>query len=267
MIHYLALIVALIISGVSGAFSIAGLMAMFSSQFWPILVMGTSLEVGKLVSVSWLYRNWEKTGVLLKTYLSLAIVVLMLITSMGVYGWLAKSHIEQTLNISTGVADQAKIASERIEIEADAIKDLDRQIAQIDVALDKITSQGNPQTALRAAEQQKKNRETLTKRREERTEIMSKLRTDKVRYETEIRKNEAEIGPLKYVADLVYGESDPSQLEKSVRWVILIIVSVFDPLAIVLLIAANQGLVRVSEQRKLADSVIEIDSGNVLKVK
>lgn len=266
MIHYLALITALIISGVSGFFSIAGLIALFSSQFWPILVMGTSLEIGKLVTVSWLYRNWDIASVMVKCYLTLAVFVLMIITSMGVYGYMSKAHIEQSLTISTGAADQVKITIERINVEQEAVKDLDNQIRQIDVALDKITAQGNPQTSLRESERQKKNREALVKRREERTEVLSKLRTDKVRQETEIKKNEAEVGPLKYVADLIYGEADPKQLEKSVRWVIILIVSVFDPLAIILLIAAQQGLMKRKEEKK-ASSMISIDPDNILKVK
>lgn len=268
MIHILALVTALFISGAAAYFSIIGLTLLFSGQFWSIVIMGGSLEVGKLVATSWLYRNWQYTKWLLRTYLICAIIALMGITSLGVYGYLSRAHLEHSLTISTGAADQIKIVASKIASEEERIKDLDKQIAVIDDSLNKLISTNNPRDALRLSEEQrKKNRDPLTKAREEKMVVIANLRAEKIKYETEIKKSEAEVGPLKYVADLIYGEANTQEIERSVRWVIVTIVIVFDPLAVMLLIAANSGMQRRKEEKRLASNKIEIDLDSVMKVK
>ena len=102
----LTLLTALSISAVAIYYSIAGLAAIFAAAAVPIMIMGTVLEVGKLVTASWLYQNWKAAGLAIKTYLSIAVVVLMLITSMGIFGFLSKAHVEQS---SLGSTQQVKL--------------------------------------------------------------------------------------------------------------------------------------------------------------
>ena len=243
-INYLALLSALSLSIVSAYYSIIGLTAIFASQFWSIVIMGSVLEVGKLVTVSWLYRNWRETPFLIKSYLTLSVVVLMFITSMGIFGFLSKAHIDQSLNINTGKADQIEIIKSKISYEKQSITDIDKQIAQIDSAINEMVKRGRATSSLRAAAQQRKTRDLLINRKESFVTNISKLNEEKIKLESSIKKLEAEVGPLKYIADLIYEKADGQQLEKAVRWVIMIIVTVFDPLAVILLIAANIGLTR-----------------------
>ena len=242
MINYIALMVSLAVSAVSGYYSIIGLTTIFAAAYYPVIIMGTVLELGKLVSASWLYRNWKISPFLLKTYLTSAVLVLMLISSMGIFGFLSKAHIEQTLNINTGQADQLQIIDLKINTLKQTNDDFDKQIKQIDDAIGKLTERGQAQTSLKTANEQRKTRDNLVKRKEENVKNLSELQSQKVSLQSGIKKLEAEVGPLKYIAELVYSSTDSDQLERAVRMVIILIVLVFDPLAVVLLIAANHGL-------------------------
>jgi len=260
MINYLALAVALALSGVSGYYSIIGLTTIFASAFWPVVVMGSVLEVGKLVTASWLYRNWKQAPFLIKTYLSTAVFILMFITSMGIFGFLSKAHIDQTINLNTGVADQIQILKSKISFEKQSIEDLDKQIQQIDSALNKMTDRGQAASALKAADQQRKTRESLVKRKDDHVKNISTYTEQRIRSESEIKKLEAEVGPLRYIAELIYEVQSVDNLERSVRMVILLLVFVFDPLAIVLLIAANIGITnqkRFTKEQNIG--ILEID--------
>lgn len=242
MIDYLALLTALTLSGVSGYYSVFGLTTLFAGAFWPVIFMGGSLEIGKLVTASWLYNNWIICPRVLKYYLTCIVIVLMFISSMGTFGFLSKAHIEQAVNISTNSAEQLELVKQKIQFEQQAIEDLDRQMQQIDSAVNKMTEKGKAENSLRAANQERKNRNSLVLKKEEHVKNISTLTTDRVRAETNIKKLEAEVGPVKYVAELIYGSADQNQLEKAVRFVIILIVLVFDPLAVSLLIAANIGI-------------------------
>lgn len=265
MINYIALLSALAVSAVSAYYSIIGLTAIFASQFWPIVIMGSVLEIGKLVTASWLYRNWKISPFWIKSYLTCAVGLLMLITSMGIFGFLSRAHIEQTLAINTGSKDQIAIVQTKIDADKQAIEDLDKQIAQIDAAVSKMTDRGQASSSLRAADQQRRTRDALVKRKEDIVKNISEQTTTKIKLESEVRKLEAEVGPIKYIADMVYESSDTDQLERAVRLVIIILVLVFDPLAVVLLIAANHGI----ENRKRLTSgpgVFTIDSDKVFNL-
>ena len=246
MINYIALIVSLTVSAVSGYYSIIGLATIFASAFYPVIIMGVALELGKLTTASWLYRNWGTCPFLLKTYLTAAVLVLMLISSMGTFGFLSKAHIESTLAINTGQADQIEIIQTKIDALKQSNDDLDKQTKQIDDAIVKLTERGQAQTSLKAAQEQRKTRDGLIKRKEENVKNLSELQSQKISLQSGIKKLEAEVGPIKYIAELVYSSTDKDQLERAVRMVIILLVLVFDPLAVVLLIAANHGL----EQRK-----------------
>lgn len=244
MINYLALLSALSVSGVSAYYSIIGLTAIFASQFWAIVIMGSVLEVGKLVTASWLYRNWRETPLLIKSYLTISVIILMFITSMGIFGFLSKAHIEQTLALNSGAADQVRLINSKISFETKSIEDLDKQISQIDLAISKMNERGQASSSLRAATQQRKTRDALVTRKESHVKNISQYTTERIKFESQIRKLEAEVGPIKYIAELVYSNKEEVDLERAVRWVIVIIVMVFDPLAVILLIAANIGLSR-----------------------
>lgn len=267
IINYLALLSALAVSAVSAYYSIIGLTAIFSSQFWPIVIMGTVLEIGKLVTASWLYRNWNTASILMKSYLTTAVVVLMFITSMGIFGFLSRAHIEQSVTLNSGSTDRIKIIQTQIDFENRSIDDLNIQIAQIDAALSKMTDRGQAATSLRAADQQRKTRDSLVNRKNGHVKNISQLTSEKIKLETEVRKLEAEVGPLKYIAELVYDSTDADQLERAVRMVIILLVIVFDPLAVILLIAANQGISNSkprSSSRK-NPKALKIDSKKIFK--
>jgi len=244
MVNYLALLVALTVSAVSAYFSIIGLTTLFSAAFIPVVIMGASLEVGKLVTTSWLYRNWKDCPILLKMYLSVAVVVLMFITSMGTFGFLSRAHIEQQLSISTGDADKIAIIDSQIENEKNIISDYDKQIAQIDDALTKITEKGRGESSLQAADKQRKTRNDLVAKKNISIQKTSDLKTERIKLSSAVKKNEAEVGPLRYIAEAIYGGGQGAvvDMDRAVRMVIILLVVVFDPLAVVLLIAANHGL-------------------------
>lgn len=270
--HYLALFVALALSVVAAYYSIIGLAAIFSSAQVPVIIMGSVLELAKVVTASWLYRNWRDTPRMIRYYLAASVAVLMFITSMGIFGFLSRAHIEQQIALSSGSGQQVEIIDNKILFEEEQIKDLDTQITQIDNAIKSLTEKGQAKSSLRAAEQQRKNRDELTKRKSDHLSTIASLKNEKVKVEGEVRKLEAEVGPLKYIAELVYENADTNQLEKAVRWVIILIILVFDPLAVLLLIAANNGLMRNKEQeiQRLTfdedDDKIHIDKDAIIKL-
>lgn len=239
LLPLIVLITGLMLSSAAAYYSILGLTAIFSGAFWPVIIMGTTLELAKLVSVSWLYHYWKDTPKIIKYYLVFAIIVLMLITSMGIFGFLSKAHIEQQLRINTGVANEILIIDNTIKTKEMEIADLDKQIAVIDDSINKLIEKGQARSSLNAADGQKKNRSDLVKKKDERIEALNPLREKKITLESEVKKIEAEVGPIKYVAELIYGESDAKILDKAVRFVIIILVFVFDPLAVLLLLAFN----------------------------
>ena len=267
MINYLSLLVALSLSGVSAYYSIIGLTAIFAGAYWPVVTMGSALEFAKIVATSWLYRNWKGAPLFLKLYLIFAILVLTTISSMGIFGFLSKAHIEQNLQITTGDADQIQIVQTKIETEQNTIDDLNKQISQIDAAVSKLTEKGQAQTSLQAADKQRKIRDELTKQKTQHIETLSSLKTQKIKLESSVKKIEAEVGPIKYIAAAIYGSSGSENLELAVRWVIILLVVVFDPLAVVLLLAANHG---ISQSRKIKEpekiSLPEIAKDNILNI-
>ena len=267
MVNYLVLLTALSLSCVSAYYSIIGLTAIFAGSFMPVVIMGSTLEIAKIISTSWLYRNWKTSPFLLKSYLTFAIIILMLISSMGIFGFLSKAHIEQNLQIQTGDADQIQIVLTKIDNEQSIIDDLNKQIAQIDAAVTKMTDKGQAQSSLQAADKQRKLRDDLTKQKGQHTSTLSEYKTEKVKLESSVKKTEAEVGPIKYIAAFIYGSSGPDTLELAVRWVIILLVSVFDPLAVFLLLAANHGInekkKQLPEMRK--DNILIIDQEKILQ--
>jgi hypothetical protein len=233
------------ISAVAGYYSIAGLVAIFSSQAIASIIMGASLEIGKLVSASWLYRNWKDAPKSLVAYFTTAVIILSLITSMGIFGYLSKAHLDQNI-ISGGVISEVQIMDDKIKSERDNIETARKALTQMDAAVDQTiarstSEQGADKAAALRRSQQKERTQLLASISESQKNI-ARLKPDKAPISADLRKVEAGVGPIKYVGELIYGESSPDLIDKAVRWVIILIIFVFDPLAILLLIAANMEM-------------------------
>lgn len=250
---------ALALSGVAAFYSIVGLMAIFAAAPIPIAVMGTLLEGSKLVVASWLYRTWDDTPRLLKAYFVSALAVLMFLTSMGIFGFLSRAHMEQGAPIGDVAAQVAlldeKIKTERETIDAarKALSQLDEQVNQTLTRTTNSADDSAVQRSIAIRRQQTKERSTLTGQIETSQAAVAKLNEERAPKAAELRKVEVEVGPIKYIAALIYGEeagTDTTLLEKAVRWVTILIVSVFDPLAVMMLIAANWSLNHFRRQPK-----------------
>ena len=250
----LTLLTALAISAVAAYYSIIGLIAIFSSAVIPIAVMGVVLETGKLVTAAWVYHHWKRTPTLLKTYLISAVVVLMFITSMGIFGFLSKAHIEQT-TINSDNTLQIELIDSKIQRERTTIQRAENTLLQLDNALEKYVELGAVTKGLNARKDQQEERDELNTTINESTNAITTLTKKKSELDSTRIAIEAEVGPIKYIAELLYGESTTGVLEDAVRGVILIIVFVFDPLAVLLLVAANQSLLQEQKKRRRRNTV------------
>ncbi len=315
-IAILTLLSALSISGVAIFYSVIGLATIFPGAFWPVVIMGSVLEIGKLITASWLYRQWKFTPFLLKTYLTIAVVVLSLITSMGIFGFLSKAHLEQNLASDT-LVQRVNIINDKIESQTVYIerqkavitrseKSIERtgkdftqdikvqeniiqaayaRLSVLDADVKAYIDQGrgffkgdNIKKGVELRKQQKPERDKLQAEIEEAKQKIEKYREEgkvsgesnkgaikdaenniinaqnkiddliieRQPLEKKLINLEAEVGPVKYIAALAvdWGVTDKVDTSEAVRWVILIIIFVFDPLAVLLLIAANQSFIR-----------------------
>lgn len=254
---YLMLVIAITISAIAAWYSVAGLTAIFSAAVVPVIIMGGALEAGKIVATVWLHNNWQRVGWVYKTYLVPAIVFLMLLTSMGIFGFLSKGHADQSI-VSGDAMSRVALFDEKIRIERENIANSQQVIKQMDAAVNGVITTGDQEIKLRdgstrvrsAAERslqirrmQSKDRAKLTKEIEDAQSRIIKLQEEAAPIRAENRKVEAEVGPIKYIAALIYGDNpDQNLLEAAVRWVIILIVIVFDPLALCLILAANKQL-------------------------
>jgi hypothetical protein len=237
---------ALAVSAVAGWFSIVGLMAIFPGVPVPILTMGIVLEVAKLVTASWLYRNWNTAQMLHKFYLTLSVVVLSFITSMGIYGFLSKAHIEQTITMGGDNALQIESIERRIGNERRVITDAENVIASLDASVQILQDYDRirgPDGALAVRASQAEERQSLNASIEQAIQNIESLEDNLRPLRQMALQQEAEVGPVKYIAALIY-ENPEEMLDNTVRIVVILIVLVFDPLAILLVIAANQSLLQ-----------------------
>lgn len=240
---YLLFAVALSLSAVAAYYAVAGLIAIFAAAVIPIAIMGSLLEASKLVVASWLYRNWKEIPVLLKSYFTVALVVLMLLTSMGIFGFLSKAHLDQA--IPTGdVQSKLALIDEKIKTEKENInasrKELSQLDAQVDQTIARTTEASGAERAINIRRNQQKDRSRILNEIGNAQAKIAKLQEERAPIASEVRKVEAEVGPIKYIAQVIYGDSaDTDILEKAVRFVTILIVLVFDPLAVLMLVAAN----------------------------
>jgi cytochrome c oxidase subunit IV len=240
------LVIAITISAIAAWYSVAGLTAIFSAAVIPVIIMGGALEAGKIVATVWLHNNWQRVSWAYKTYLVPAIVFLMLLTSMGIFGFLSKAHSDQSLVSGDAMSKIAiydeKIAAERDNITA-AKRALEQMNTQVDQMMGRTDTDRGAERAVSIRRSQAKERANLQAEITRSQKAIQTLQEQAAPLRAEFRKVEAEVGPIKYIAAFVYGDNpDQNVLERAVRWVIILIVIVFDPLALCLILAANKQL-------------------------
>lgn len=242
----------LTISIVSLFYSVTGLMAIFSAAAIPVMIMGIVLEVNKLIATVWLKQNWNRAPALVKTYLLLAVLVLMVITSMGTYGFLAKSHADQALP-SGDIIDKLAILDDKIKVQKEIIESARKSLSQMDMAVDETmgrsTSENGADRAYRIRKSQTKERAALQANIDGSQHIISDLNAERAPIARQMREVTAETGPLRYLAGLIYGDNvDANVLERAVRWMIVMLVFVFDPLAVILILASQYSFKWAQEE-------------------
>ena len=247
----LAFLSALSISSVAALYSILGLAAIFAGAKIPIMIMGGVLEVGKLVTASWLYQNWKNKDLpkTIKYYLTTSVVVLVFVTSMGIFGFLSKAHLDQVTPTSN-YTSKITLIDQRILQEERVIERAEKTLVQLDKSIEVYLENEYATRGLRERKKQKPEREELKLTIDTAMNNIDQLMLEKNTIELKQSKVEAEVGPLKYIAELIYGDNAKDYFDEAVRWVIIVLIFVFDPLAVLLLIAANISLAQWNEGRK-----------------
>ena len=250
---------AISISIIAAGYSIVGLATLFAGAVVPIILMGSALEVGKLVAASWLYHNWNSdVPRLLKSYLFIAIIVLVFITSLGIFGFLSKAHLDQVKPTSSNNI-KIELLDNQIKSQEIIIERSQNTLTLLDKALEVYIDKEYVTRGLKERKKQKPERDALTLAINEASDKIAELSDKKGSLKLEQDKIEAEVGPIKYVAELIYGENAKDMFDHAVRVVILILIFVFDPLAVLLLIAANISLRQWRKKRSIKKSEEKFD--------
>ena len=243
IVAWFALVSGLTISAVAIWYSVAGLVSIFAAAVIPIIVMGVVLEISKLIATVWLKLNWSRAPVFIRSYLLVAIAILMVITSMGIFGFLSKAHSDQSLvsgDVQAKIAvydDKIKLAKDNIDANRKALKQMDEAVDQV---MGRSSDEKGADKAVQLRRSQQKERARLQSEIAAEQKTITAVSEERAPIAAEVRKVEAEVGPIKYIAAFIYGDNpDANILEKAVTWVIIIIVSVFDPLAVILLLASQ----------------------------
>jgi len=234
---------AISISVIAAGYSIMGLATLFAGAVVPIIAMGSALEVGKLVAASWLYNNWRNELVpkTIKAYLTFAVIVLIFITSMGIFGFLSKAHLDQVQPTSSNNI-KIELIDNQIKQQELIITRANKTLSLLDSTLEKYVDMEYVTRGLKEREKQKPERDALTLAINNASDTIAELSDQKGALQLEQDKIEAEVGPIKYIAELIYGDEAKDHFDEAVRWVIIMLIFVFDPLAVLLLIAANISL-------------------------
>ena len=247
MLNKATLIVALLLSATAAWYSISGLTAIFAAAIVPIIIMGIVLETAKIVTSLWLHKYWDTCGWQLKLYLVPAVIILAFITSMGIFGFLSKAHSDQAL-VSSNVLAKLEVFDTKLD-NAKAIIQSNRQsLVQMDAQVDQLLVRSDDANgAMRAARlrnRQKAERTQLLNSISNNQDTISEINEKSAPLRAEARQLEAEVGPIKYIAALIYGtDLNQNMLESAVRAIIILLVVVFDPLALALIIAAQKASV------------------------
>ena len=240
------LFVAITLSSIAGYYSVIGLATIFAAAPIPVIVMSASMEVAKVTAAVWLHRFWRECKWTMKVYLIFAVIVLCCITSMGVFGLLSKAHSDQGL-ASGNIAAQVDVIDEKIRSEKESVDSNRKALAQLDTGVNETIARSTSEKAIGRAFQLRKNfskeRSDLQKSIQLSQEKLVRLNDERAPLAAQMRQVEADVGPVRYIAAMVYGDNpDASTLERAVRWVIVMLVVVFDPLAITLVLAANESI-------------------------
>jgi hypothetical protein len=256
LIAYLTLFSGLAISLVAEFYSIIGFTAIFAAAQIPVIIMGIVLGIGKIAATLWLKQNWKIAHWLVRTYLLTAIAVLMGVTSMGIFGFLSKAHSDQSL-VSGDVQSKIALYDEKIKTAKENIDANRKALKQMDEAVDQVMARSSSETgadrAVAIRRSQLKERARLQSEIQAEQKAISSLSQERAPIAAEVRKVEAEVGPIKYIAQFVYGESDKDLLEKAVTWVIIILIAVFDPLAVILLLSSQISFQNFRDRRTVKE--------------
>ena len=265
LLALITLICAISISVVAAGYSIIGLATLFAGAKVAIIAMGTVLEVGKLVAASWLYRNWNSNLLprSIKWYLTTSVLVLVFVTSMGIFGFLSKAHLDQ-VRPTTNYLVQASLIDKQIIQQEIIITRNEKVLNQLDEVMDVYIKRENVSRGIKERRKQKEEREFLNTEIRVAMETIAALTLEKSNIELEQLKVEADVGPLKYIAELIYGDKAVEYIDKAVRIIIIVLIFVFDPLAVLLLIAANisfkqrsmhKALTKENKEERLVDKI------------
>ena len=226
---------AISISVIAAGYSIVGLSTLFAGAVVPIIAMGSALEVGKLVAASWLYNNWRNKLVpyTIKMYLTFAVIVLIFITSMGIFGFLSKAHLDQVKPTSSNNI-KIELLDKQINQQQLIIDRAEGQLTLLDKALEVYIDKEYVSRGLKERKKQEEERTILNTTITDASNKIGELTLQKSELALEQDKIEAEVGPIKYIAELIYGEQAKDHFDKAVRWVIIVLIFVFDPLAVLL---------------------------------
>lgn len=256
MINHLAFLTSLLVAGVAAYFSVIGLATIFAGSFWPVVIMAGALEVGKIVTAGFLHIRWSDINSWFKVYLSSAVVVLMLITSLGIFGFLAKANIEQTLQ-GDRYSLELSILDKRLDAKNSELNRYEERLENLDYIIDT----ARPQDRNYIDRRQKDERAEIALDIDNVVVEIVELTEDKLPLQREQLVQEGEIGPIKYVAEMLYGEDvAKDKLDNAARILIFFIIFAFDPLAILLLIASLGLIVR---DRQPLNPVYATDEVNV----
>lgn len=267
-ISIMTLFMGILLSAVAGYFSIIGLATIFSGAFKSVIVMATVLELSKLVAASWIYRNWIIAPIIMRIYMIIAVVVLVGITSMGIFGYLSKAHIDQ--NVTAGdTSIQIEQLDIRIQRQQKIIDDAETVISQLDTAVQTLIEYDRirgPEGSIAIRQSQNEERKQLNDVIEVASDELLELQSKKAELTKEQLIFEAEVGPLKYIAELVYGEEAKDHFENAVRYIIIIIVVVFDPLAVCLILAGNTGIMHRNVEVKNNEKYLSVKEDSIMKI-
>lgn len=242
--NVLALTAGIAISAISAWYSIVGLTAIFAGAFWSIVIMGATLEIGKIVTATYLYRNWKSLSLLITTYFISAVMILMAITSMGTFGYLSKAHIEHTSD-SQNIDAKLERIDQMITRERERIVRAERVQSQLDASINSLIEQKYVVVGLEARRKQESERKDIAERIREYQTTIDKLTDEKIPLQQSMRDARREVGPIRYVAELIYGSSDTELMERSIRGIIILLVLVLDPLAILLIMVSTHRAIPV----------------------
>lgn len=308
---YLIVFSALTLASVAAYFSIIGLTTIFPGVFWSIVIMGVALEIGKLVTAVWLHRNWKKSAKLMKLYLTISVLILSGITSMGIFGFLSKSHIEQeagSFQYSSQISMLDKklesIQSKKLSLETQkktneqlknddysSLQRLNTRLKDLDSIISDIREQGGFSTSSKIEKERERQLNERASIDQSKQDIQNRLESyrlkleenifpqlgkleedylsvnlEKSKIESKLKELEAEIGPVKYIAELVSDFGGPDvNAESAVRMVILILIFVFDPLAI-LLVVAGASTLKEAKSQEIPTDLLEFRNNLLLEL-